>query len=144
MRPDNGPTTLYRFFDQAGALLYVGVAANPLARLNQHAIEKLWIDDVSTITLEHFDTRRAALDAEHAAIRIERPRHNQHLNEANPDRAPFALRPWSYPRGTCKHCGERHAINQAGRIVRHNSSVTQRYGRCPGSGCPAVRTEAAV
>ncbi|MFB4275783.1 GIY-YIG nuclease family protein [Nonomuraea sp. MTCD27] len=70
------PTTLYRLYDTADRLLYVGVAGNPGRRFEQHRAEKPWWGQVARITLEHHPTREAALDAELTAIRTENPRHN--------------------------------------------------------------------
>lgn len=80
------PTSLYRLSDVAGRLLYVGIAGNPGRRFEQHAGDKPWWGDVSSITLEHFTTREAALAAETRAIKTERPRHNiaQALRSSGP------------------------------------------------------------
>jgi hypothetical protein len=75
-------TTLYRFFDHHGDLLYVGIAANPSKRFNQHNSKKPWWIEVAEIKLEHFPTRAEALEAERNAIRDELPAHNiQHNGE---------------------------------------------------------------
>lgn len=84
MRPARGgvlsaPTTLYRFFDERDQLLYVGIAGNPGRRFDQHAKGpdgKPWWPRVVRSTMEHFDTREAALAAEAAAIITEGPLHN--------------------------------------------------------------------
>ena len=72
----NAPTVLYRFFDDAGQLLYVGIARNPIQRLFQHNDDKPWAGDITTITLERFPTRIAAREAEIAAIMNEGAIHN--------------------------------------------------------------------
>lgn len=69
-------TTLYRLYDAADALLYVGIAGNPGRRFEQHHADKPWWGHVARITLEHHPTRAAALRAELDAIRAENPRHN--------------------------------------------------------------------
>jgi predicted GIY-YIG superfamily endonuclease len=74
--PPPRPSTLYRFFDHAGALLYVGVAGNPGRRWEQHAKAKSWWATVATTTVEHFASRDEALAAEREAIANERPLHN--------------------------------------------------------------------
>lgn len=68
--------TLYRHFDAADELLYVGIAFEPAARRRQHAADKLWWLEVARTSYEHHPTREAALQAEAAAIRAERPRWN--------------------------------------------------------------------
>lgn len=69
------PHALYRFFDEDGALLYVGISVNPLGRWDQHRA-KTWWRDVRTATIEPCESREAALEAEMAAIRAESPEHN--------------------------------------------------------------------
>lgn len=75
-------TTLYRFYDPAGHLLYIGVAGNPGRRFEQHANEKPWWNDIAHSTLTHFATRTEALNAERNAITTERPQHNVTHNNA--------------------------------------------------------------
>lgn len=70
------PTALYRYYDRAGALLYVGVAKNPIARLYSHLSGSLWVFEVCTITVEWFPSRAAAFGAETKAIKAEKPKHN--------------------------------------------------------------------
>lgn len=70
------PTTLYRLYDSADDLLYIGIGGNPGRRFEQHRTEKPWWGDVARIALEHHPTRDAALKAELTAIRTENPRHN--------------------------------------------------------------------
>lgn len=82
---ENRPQALYRFFDQAGDLLYVGISANPAGRWGQHRHDKPWWSEVATVGIEEFPSRPAVEDAERRAIRSERPRYNvMH----HPDRAP--------------------------------------------------------
>lgn len=66
---------VYRLYDDAGNLLYVGVTGNLGRRLDNHA-EKRWFLLVSSITLEWFRDRATAEDAEFAAIRDEEPQYN--------------------------------------------------------------------
>jgi predicted GIY-YIG superfamily endonuclease len=68
--------TVYRYFTEEGVLLYVGVAFDPHARLQQHRVSKDWFYDIKFIRLDHYETRWEALRAEHLAIEIEKPRHN--------------------------------------------------------------------
>jgi len=71
-----GPTTLYRYYDTAGALLYVGITEHPLARADSHANASTWWPKVATARFEQFPTRDEASAAEREAIRVERPLHN--------------------------------------------------------------------
>lgn len=72
----DGRTALYRFFDSAGTLLYVGQTRDPGRRLAQHGGEKSWWERVANVTIEWCDDRAAALEAEKTAIREERPLFN--------------------------------------------------------------------
>lgn len=76
-------TTLYRFYDRAGQLLYIGITATPPKRFAKHQAEKEWWHAIVNVKLEHFPTRQEALDAERAAIVAERPLYNvQHNADA--------------------------------------------------------------
>lgn len=74
--PPGRGTTLYRLYDDAGDLLYVGIAGNPGRRFEQHAKDKPWWSEVASIDLEHHPDRTAAMEAERAAIQAEHPPHN--------------------------------------------------------------------
>lgn len=67
---------LYRFFSEDGALLYVGISADPFKRMTQHRDGKPWWSEVAQVTIERHPSRSAALLAEAAAIRDEVPRYN--------------------------------------------------------------------
>ncbi|KAA6216422.1 hypothetical protein CP979_05280 [Streptomyces filamentosus] len=69
-------TALYRFFDEAGVLLYVGIANDPRVRWSSHAGEKRWWPEVAAKSVEWFATRAEAESAEIAAIIGERPQYN--------------------------------------------------------------------
>jgi predicted GIY-YIG superfamily endonuclease len=75
---------LYRHFDKAGTLLYIGVTLDPLRRTIAHRTRAHWWAEVATITLERYADRRTALEAEVAAIKAERPTHNVHKNRIAP------------------------------------------------------------
>lgn len=68
---------LYRHFNAAGALLYVGITRNVRIRNNVHNYASPWWSDVSSTTVEELPTRNDALLAEELAIEAERPIHNQ-------------------------------------------------------------------
>jgi hypothetical protein len=71
-----GLTHLYKYYDGNGMLLYVGVAREAVARLNQHS-RKSWFDLVAAITIDDFPTRKEAEAAETEVILTERPRFNR-------------------------------------------------------------------
>lgn len=67
---------LYRLFDSAGTLLYVGISLNVAQRMSQHRAVKPWWDDVASIQLATYPDRASVLEAERAAITNEHPLHN--------------------------------------------------------------------
>ena len=67
---------LYRFFDEADQLLYIGITLNPGARWKQHRADKPWWTDVATVTVETHPDRTSVLEAERTAILAEHPLHN--------------------------------------------------------------------
>jgi hypothetical protein len=69
-------TAVYRHFSAGGNLLYVGCSHDPIGRYCNHKSVSAWAFDVANITLQWFDTRQEALDAEQAAIIAERPLFN--------------------------------------------------------------------
>lgn len=95
-------TALYRFFDENGDLLYVGISVRPWTRWKEHNAQKNWIDEVENITLERYATRSEALAAEREAIIAEDPRYNiQHSVRRNPtvvDRLVITV--------LCSECGD--------------------------------------
>jgi len=72
----NGEQALYRFYDAAGDLLYIGITFDPGSRWAQHQHDKPWWHEVQQLTVEVHPDRQAVLDAERAAILAERPRYN--------------------------------------------------------------------
>lgn len=70
------PHTLYRFYDSAERLLYVGTTVNLPVRIQQHQAGKSWWAEVATTRTEHYSDQRSARSAEQAVIESERPRYN--------------------------------------------------------------------
>ena len=68
--------TLYRHFDANNNLLYIGVSSRISQRIKEHSIHSSWWQNVSKITLEHFEIRKEVLEAERNAIIAEQPKHN--------------------------------------------------------------------
>lgn len=66
---------LYRMYDNAGQLLYIGITGSLSQRFTSHH-EKPWWPSVADVTVEMHPNRAAVLDAEKAAIRDEKPLHN--------------------------------------------------------------------
>lgn len=73
---DSEPTDLYRHFDQAGKLLYVGISISAVGRLAAHAQRSRWTHLVARVEITKYPSRKAALIAEEVAIRDERPEFN--------------------------------------------------------------------
>lgn len=71
-----GPCVLYRLFDADDVLLYVGISSKVYRRLNGHRRVQPWWSAVTSVRIETYPTKDAALAAEALAIRTEGPRHN--------------------------------------------------------------------
>lgn len=70
--------SLYRLFDSAGVLLYVGMTSQLKQRLMEHRGKSWWRSvDVSQTRVETFQDSVACSLAEQAAISTERPRFNR-------------------------------------------------------------------
>jgi len=80
---------LYRFFNAAGELLYVGITANPGRRFGEHSADKLWWDTVANVTIETFSNGLELRRAEKRAIENERPKHNVIHNRRNKRPRPY-------------------------------------------------------
>lgn len=94
--------SVYRMYDSAGTLLYVGCTGHLPVRLDQHRQDKPWWAGVSTVEVEHFPNFAAARAAEAQAIRDERPVHNRDLAE-------------SVRRGWAMRKARQRAAHEAGR-----------------------------
>ncbi|WP_293954955.1 GIY-YIG nuclease family protein [uncultured Corynebacterium sp.] len=68
--------TVYRFYDAAGDLLYVGVSSNAIRRWEQHQRTKPWFGEVAVITRSLFEDKETAYEAEIRAIIHETPKYN--------------------------------------------------------------------
>lgn len=75
------PQVLYRMYDQAGALLYVGITVHLGGRFDHHRRTKPWWTDVVRIEMQHFPNRAAVEEAERLAVAAEGPRYNVHLTD---------------------------------------------------------------
>ena len=69
-------TAVYRLYNAAGVLLYVGCTRNLPARMASHRAGKPWAGEIARTEVAWYDTRSGALAAETAAIIAEDPRHN--------------------------------------------------------------------
>lgn len=65
------PHCVYRLFDAAGRLLYIGCSRRPARRLAEHRATQPWASDVDSHTEEWHDDFWCARRSEHAAIQSE-------------------------------------------------------------------------
>jgi len=72
--PERGVSWLYRLHGEGGRLLYVGVSNNLPARVRTH--RSTFTGLIQRVTFVRYEDRRAALDAELAAIANEMPAFN--------------------------------------------------------------------
>lgn len=71
------PTSVYRFFDKDGTLLYVGITSSGMERFYTHSRLAPWWLMATTVQLEHHASREAALERESYLIKVEKPVWNQ-------------------------------------------------------------------
>lgn len=81
-QPDERPTSVYRYYDRNGLLIYVGITNQGIGRNRQHNADKDWWRFVLRQDVTHFRTRQAALDEERNLIQQHRPPFN---TQHNPD-----------------------------------------------------------
>lgn len=110
-------TALYRHFDAAGSLLYVGISLCVVTRLRQHRRDAHWFTEIARIDVEWHPSREAACDAEFAAIRSEKPRHN--ITHTRSQRRPLAemMR-------MLEANGQRHMVDDNGCILAEYMKLT--------------------
>ena len=72
-----GHHLLYRLFDAAGSLLYVGITWTPRERWRKHRRRSPWWPLVAAAVVECYPSENAALRRELAAIKAEAPRCNK-------------------------------------------------------------------
>jgi predicted GIY-YIG superfamily endonuclease len=78
-------TYVYRAFDAADALLYVGCAQKPWMRIAEHSTgptTSRWYPLITTVRVEGPYERSEALQIERAAIHAERPKFNHERGPA--------------------------------------------------------------
>ncbi len=77
------PTSVYRYFDAAGVLIYVGITSTGILRNRQHNDDKVWWQWVASQEVEHFPSSDEAHAREVALIQKFRPPFNtQHNTES--------------------------------------------------------------
>ncbi|MCW2898517.1 MAG: hypothetical protein JWO67_782 [Streptosporangiaceae bacterium] len=78
----NQTVSLYRFFNTAAELIYIGISNRVPRRLDEHGDDKPWYLEIARVDVEHHPDRHAALRAEKNAIKAERPKYNIQHNRA--------------------------------------------------------------
>lgn len=68
---------LYRHYDSAGNLLYVGISLSFFRRLMEHRDGSGWFMDIARVDIQWFDSEMEAEEAERVAIMKEAPLHNR-------------------------------------------------------------------
>jgi DNA-binding transcriptional regulator YhcF (GntR family)/predicted GIY-YIG superfamily endonuclease len=78
-----GRTALYRYYDAADSLLYIGISDDPDRRRDEHAVTAAdtWYPLAVSRRVGWFDTRAEAEGAEKLAIKQEKPRFNSRFNQ---------------------------------------------------------------
>lgn len=79
MRNDT-PTSVYKYYDEYGILIYVGITSRGAKRQSEHNKDKSWWAHVASQTVEHFDSRHVALDHEESLILSHEPPFNTQHN----------------------------------------------------------------
>lgn len=74
---DSTPTSVYRYYDRAGLLLYVGITSRGTRRQAEHNADKEWWPFVTSQDVEHYPARAEAAAREKALIREFRPPFNK-------------------------------------------------------------------
>jgi hypothetical protein len=92
-----GPTALYRLFDEYGQLLYLGITGNPGQRWKDHAKAHPWWPEVTRRDVEWLPMgRNDAVRAERAALAAELPlydRTHRPLPDGCPSPPQYAAKP---------------------------------------------------
>lgn len=74
------PTSVYRYYDQAGLLLYVGITSRGIRRQREHNGDKEWWPFVTRQEVEHYKSRPIAAARERSLIQKYRPPFNKTYN----------------------------------------------------------------
>jgi hypothetical protein len=77
----NDITSLYRYYDSGGKLLYVGISVSAAGRMAQHYETAPWFENLASVKVEKYSNREAALLAEKNAIVTEKPMFNKIHNQ---------------------------------------------------------------
>lgn len=70
------PVAVYRFFDAAGQLIYVGQTADPKERFRRHSAESDWWSEVAHRLVDWWPDKAAAVAEEARLVAEQSPRYN--------------------------------------------------------------------
>lgn len=79
-RESSPETALYRWWDDADLLLYVGISDELFSRVNGHAKDSSWMEFAARSAITRYPSRAEAAAAEVEAIKSEHPLFNQKHN----------------------------------------------------------------
>jgi hypothetical protein len=73
----NRPHAVYRLFNEAGDLLYIGCSHDPKGkRMEHHRADRPWAKEIARVELEWYPNWSPAILAEYFAIVTEEPKYN--------------------------------------------------------------------
>lgn len=96
LRHHRAQHTLYRLFNAAGELLYIGLSYDVHRRFWDHSRDKAWWGDVADYQLETYPSHDALTNAERVAIRRENPLHNKRRDRKRPLRKRVSADMWDW------------------------------------------------
>lgn len=106
--PKPGPAVVYRYFNGAGLVLYVGVSQDFSKRWATHSKQQVWWDQVARCTVDFYASWPEATEVEDIAIATERPVYNL-------AGSPVAV----------LHVAELTRLLEGGQVPRDNASLTE-------------------
>lgn len=145
------PNSVYRYYDHAGRLIYVGITARGITRQHEHNATSDFWPHVATQQVEHCPDRETALRVERALIEAHRPPFNRqhngdwerlraaYLGIVEAERVYAALRAGTplFP-GGCRHCPTCRAIERGQPAEAPCDLIADGFG-CTDCGNPACQ-----
>jgi hypothetical protein len=119
MNYNDQPTMLYRFFDSKLDLLYVGISSIGPGRWKEHSKTKPWWHEIRSSTVEHFENRRIALDAEKNAIKNENPKYNKLHNSISKEIRHVDVDQSNDENSLCRECQDDDYFREITFFVSH-------------------------
>ena len=122
------PTSVYRYYDINGLLLYVGITSRGLSRNREHNTTKEWWHYVIRQDVDHYPTRAEALSVENSLIGLYRPPFNTQHNPSQKEDREAYLAFVATGGGHAPHFSFRELFKKQGRkITLRRTSV---YSNC--------------